>query len=62
VEWPIDGDEHRTVAAVIASRGLDGSDWLIEGRRESIFRAVRVKPAQSPLRPGKLFFELAARR
>jgi hypothetical protein len=31
---PIDGDEQLTVAAFIASRGLDGSDWLIEGRRK----------------------------
>ena len=26
VDWPINGDEQRTIAAIIASRGLDGSD------------------------------------
>jgi hypothetical protein len=30
--WALGPDERR--------RGLDGSDWLIEGRREDIYRAV----------------------
>jgi hypothetical protein len=35
-----DGDEQRTIAAIIGSRGLDGSDWLFEGRRKNIYRAA----------------------
>jgi hypothetical protein len=34
VDWPIDGDEQRTAAAVIASRSQDGSDWRVEGHRK----------------------------
>ena len=33
VDWPIDGDDQRTIAAAIASRGLDGTDWVIGGAR-----------------------------
>jgi hypothetical protein len=33
--------EQRAVAAIIASRDLDGSDWLIEGCRKDIFRVAR---------------------
>jgi hypothetical protein len=40
--------------------GLDGSDWLIEGRRKDIFRAVSRWSPRGALRDlGKLFFELA---
>lgn len=60
VEWPHDGDEQRTAAAFIASRGLDGSDWVIEGRRKDIFRAVSRWSPHGALRDlGCLFFELA---
>jgi hypothetical protein len=60
VEWPIDGDEQQTIAAVIASRGLDGSDWLIEGRRKDVFRAmIRWSPRGTLHDLAKLFFELA---
>jgi hypothetical protein len=58
---PIDGDEQRTIAAIIASRGLDGSDWLIEGRRKGIYRAVSRWSPRGVLHDlGELFFELAS--
>jgi hypothetical protein len=50
--WTLDPVEERF--------GLDGSDWLIEGRRKDIFRAVRRwSPRQALYELGQLFFELA---
>jgi hypothetical protein len=60
IDWPVDGDEQRTIAAIIASRGLDGSDWRFEGRRKDIYRAVsRLSPRAALYELGRLFFELA---
>jgi hypothetical protein len=60
VDWPINGDEQRTIAAIIASRGRDGSDWLMERRRKDIFRAVSRWSPRGALRDlGKLCFEFA---
>jgi hypothetical protein len=36
------------LTTTIASRGLDGSDWLSEGRRKDIFRAVCVVARRAP--------------
>jgi hypothetical protein len=50
--WALDPEESRI--------GLDGSDWLIEGRRKDTFRAVgRWSPIGAIYDLGKLFFELA---
>jgi hypothetical protein len=47
--WALDPEERH--------RGLDGSDWLIEGRRKNIFRAVgRWSPNGAIFDLGKLFF------
>jgi hypothetical protein len=52
--WMLDADEGPIV------RGLDGSDWLIEGRRKDIFRAVSRWGPRGALRDlGKLLFEMA---
>jgi hypothetical protein len=61
IDWPSDGDEQRTIAAIIGSRGLDGSDWLFEGRRKDVYRAAsRWSPRGGALYDlGRLFFELA---
>jgi hypothetical protein len=60
VDWPIDGDEQRTIAADIASRGLGGSDCVIEGRRKDIFGAMSRWSLRGVVRDlGALFFELA---
>jgi hypothetical protein len=40
--------------------GFDGSDWLFEGRRKDIYRAVsRWSPSGTLCDLGRLFFELA---
>jgi hypothetical protein len=51
--WALDPEERRL--------GLDGSDWLIEGRCKDIYRAVsRWSPRDEVVRNrGNLFFELA---
>jgi hypothetical protein len=47
--WALDPEERRL--------GLDGSDWLIEGRRKNIYRAVsRWSPDGAIYDLGKLFF------
>jgi len=49
--WALDPEEMRL--------GLDGSDWLIEGRRKDIFRTGSRWSPRGALRDlGKLFFEL----
>jgi hypothetical protein len=49
----------REVAAILASRGLDVSDWLIEGHHKDICRAVSSwSPDRAIYDLGKLFFEL----
>jgi hypothetical protein len=60
VDWPSDGEEQQMIAAIIASRRLDGSDWLFEGRRRDIYRAAtRWSPRGAPHDLGRLFFGLA---
>jgi hypothetical protein len=60
IDCPSDGDEKRTIVAIIGSRGLDGSDWLFEGRRKDIYRAAsRWSPRRALYELGRLFFELA---
>ncbi len=50
--WALDPEELRL--------GLDGSDWLIEGCRKDIYRAVsRWSPDGAIYDLGSLFFELA---
>jgi hypothetical protein len=47
--WALDPEELRL--------GLDGSDWLIEGRRKDIYRAVsRWSPDGGHLRPRQAVF------
>jgi hypothetical protein len=60
IDWPSAGDEQQTVAAIIASRGLDGSDWLFEGRRNDVYRAAtRWSPGGALYDLGSLLFKLA---
>ena len=60
MEWPTDGDQQRTVAAVIASRGLDGSDWPGRGAPQGHLSGRQpVSPRGAFCDLGKLFFELA---
>jgi hypothetical protein len=50
--WALDPEERPL--------GLDGSDWLIEGRREHIYRAVsRWSPRGLLYDLGRRFFDLA---
>jgi hypothetical protein len=50
--WALDPEDLRL--------GLDGSGWLIEGRRKDIYRAVSRWSPRGALRGlGELFFELA---
>jgi hypothetical protein len=59
VDWQIERNPRRKVAAISTSPRLDGSDWLIEGRRKDIYRAVsRWSPRGAVYDLGKLFFEL----
>jgi hypothetical protein len=50
--WAVDSADER--------QGLDGAEWLIEGRRGNVYRAVSRWSPQDELRAlGRLFFTLA---